>query len=130
MSVEQYSLVAHDWLNLEFIINDLASRVIGQELSPGSSPTWVGATLTGLTDNSIIFIDNNGVLSENNTNLNWDDINDILTVRETIQVKDSSGNIVMFSDDTQFYITSSVVIPIEAGMVMGLWLFWGTYASP
>lgn len=130
MSVEQYSLVAHDWLNLEFIINDLASRVIGQELGPGSSPTFVGLTLTGLTDDSIIFVDNNGVLSENNTNLNWDDVNDILTVRETIQVKDSSGNIVMFSDGSQFYITSSVAIPIEAGMVMGLWLFWGTYASP
>ncbi len=86
MSVEQYSLVAHDWLNLEFIINDLASRVIGQELGPGSSPTFVGLTLTGLTDDSIIFVDNNGVLSENNTNLNWDDVNDILTVRETIQV--------------------------------------------
>ncbi len=36
----------------------------------------------------------------------------------------------MFSDGSQFYITSSVAIPIEAGMVMGLWLFWGTYASP
>ena len=130
MSVEQYSLVAHDWLNLEFIINDLASRVIGQELGPGSSPVFVGVTLTGLTDNSIIFVDNNGVLSENNINLNWDDDNDIFTVRETIQVKDSSGNIVMFSDDTQFYITSSVAIPIEAGMIMGPWLFWGTYAAP
>lgn len=50
MGVEQYSLIAHDWLNLEFIINDLASRVIGQELSPGSSPTWVGATFTGKID--------------------------------------------------------------------------------
>ena len=130
MSVEQYSLVAHDWLNLEFIINDLASRVIGQELGPGSSPTFVGLTLTGLTDNSIVFIDNSGVLSENNTNLNWDDDNDILTVRDTIQVKDSSGNIVMFSDDTEFYVTASVVIPIEAGMIMGPWLFWGTYAAP
>jgi len=47
MGIEQYSLVAHDWLNLEFIINDLASRVIGQELGTGSSPTWAGATLTG-----------------------------------------------------------------------------------
>lgn len=50
MSVEQYNLVAHDWLNLEFIINDLANRVIGQELSPGSSPAWAGATFTGKID--------------------------------------------------------------------------------
>ncbi len=130
MSVEQYSLVAHDWLNLEFIINDLASRVIGQELGPGSSPTWVGATLTGLTQGSVLFAGAGGVISEDNINLNWDNANDVFTVRETIQVKDSSGNIVMFSDDTQFYITSSVAIPIEAGMIMGPWLFWGTYAAP
>lgn len=54
MSVEQYSLVAHDWLNLEFIINDLASRVIGQELSPGSSPTFAGSIVTGLTASSLV----------------------------------------------------------------------------
>lgn len=50
MGVEQYSLVAHDWLNLEFIINDLASRVIGQELGTGASPTWAGTTWTGKLD--------------------------------------------------------------------------------
>ncbi len=49
---------------------------------------------------------------------------------EGITIKDSAGDIVMFSDDTQFYITSSVVVPIEAGMIMGPWLFWGTYAAP
>ena len=50
MGVEQYSLVAHDWLNLEFIINDLASRVIGQELAPGSSPTFAGLTIVNTID--------------------------------------------------------------------------------
>ena len=129
MGVEQYSLVAHDWLNLEFIINDLASRVIGQELGTGSSPTWVGATLTGSTQGSVLFVGAGGVISEDNTNLNWDDDNDIFTVRETIQIKDSSGNIIMFSDGTQFYITSSVAIPIAAGHGMP-WLFWFTYAAP
>jgi len=62
MSVEQYSLVAHDWLNLEFIINDLAIRVIGQELGTGSSPTWAGATLTGLTASSLVAADANKAL--------------------------------------------------------------------
>jgi len=47
MSVEQYSLVAHDWLNLEFIINDLTQRVVGQELHPTSSPTFGSGTITG-----------------------------------------------------------------------------------
>ena len=47
MSVEQYSLVANDWLNLEFIINDLTQRVVGQELHPTSSPTFADVTMTG-----------------------------------------------------------------------------------
>lgn len=47
MSVEQYSVVAHDWVNLEFIINDLTQRIVGQELHPTSSPTFADMTLTG-----------------------------------------------------------------------------------
>jgi hypothetical protein len=47
MAVEQYSLVANDWLNLEAIINDLTQRVVGQELHPTSSPTFADITLTG-----------------------------------------------------------------------------------
>ena len=47
MAVIQYSLVAHDWLNLEYIINDLTRRVVGQELHPTSSPTFGEGTITG-----------------------------------------------------------------------------------
>ena len=57
MTVQQYSLVAHDWLNLEFIINDLANRVIGQELGTGSSPEFAGLTLTGLTASRLVASD-------------------------------------------------------------------------
>jgi len=46
MSVEQYNLVANDWLNLEYIINDLTQRVIGQELHPTSSPTFGDIAVT------------------------------------------------------------------------------------
>jgi hypothetical protein len=50
MAVEQYSLVANDWLNLEAIINDLTQRVVGQELHPTSTPTFDDLTLTGDLD--------------------------------------------------------------------------------
>lgn len=50
MGVEQYSLVANDWLNLEYIINDLTQRVVGQELHPTSDPTFADLTLTGDLD--------------------------------------------------------------------------------
>ena len=64
MGVEQYSLVAHDWLNLEFIINDLASRVIGQGLSPISEPTFAELTLTGFTASRLVASDaNKGLVS-------------------------------------------------------------------
>jgi hypothetical protein len=106
-----------------------AIAILSRKLGFTGNPTFAGLTLTGLTDDSIVFIDNNGVLSENNTNLNWNNDNNILTIGSTIQIKDSDGNIVMFSDDTQFYVTSSAVIPIEAGMSMGL-LLAITYAGP
>ena len=50
MSVEQYSVVANDWTNLEAIINDLTQRVVGQELHPTSDPTFADLTLTGDLD--------------------------------------------------------------------------------
>lgn len=50
MSVEQYNIVANDWVNLEFIINDLVGRVVGQEVHPTSSPTFgAGAITNNLT---------------------------------------------------------------------------------
>lgn len=62
MGVQQYSLVAGDWINLEFIINDLA-RSAGQELSPISAPEFVELTLSGLTANSLVYPDSDGLLT-------------------------------------------------------------------
>lgn len=50
MAVQQYNLVANDWLNLEYIINDLTQRVVGQELHPTSTPTFADITITGDLD--------------------------------------------------------------------------------
>ena len=49
---------------------------------------------------------------------------------DTITIKDSDGNIVFYVDVSELYFVAKTAIPIEAGMVMGPWLFWGTYASP
>lgn len=69
MGVQQYSLVAGDWINLEFIINDLA-RSVGQELSTLSTPEFVGLTLSGLTANSLIYPDSDGLLTSLGTATN------------------------------------------------------------
>jgi hypothetical protein len=63
MAVKRYSIVAHDWVNLEFIINDLTHRVVGQELGSTSSPEFAGLTLTGFDG---IVTAESGILSASN----------------------------------------------------------------
>jgi len=53
VAVIRYSLVAHDWLNLEYIINDLTRRVVNQGVSPISTPTFADVTITGLSGTTI-----------------------------------------------------------------------------
>jgi hypothetical protein len=53
MAVTRYSLVAHDWLNLEYIINDLTRRVVAQDVSPTSIPTFEDVIITGLSGSII-----------------------------------------------------------------------------
>ena len=60
MGIEQYQLIANDWLGLERIINDLTSRVITQGMSAGDSPKFAGLTLTELSG---ILWANNGVIT-------------------------------------------------------------------
>ena len=92
-------------------------------LGTGDSPTWVGATFSGLTASRLIAADGDkGLESVPGTSVHPE--------FEGITIKDSGDNIIFYVDDDEMYFTASVVIPIEAGMVMGLWLFWGTYAAP
>ena len=46
-----------------------------------------------------------------------------------LTIKDSGENVIFYVDDDEMYFTASIVIPIEAGMSMGLLLAL-TYASP
>jgi hypothetical protein len=50
MTISQnYTLMPNDWVGLEIIINDLSSRTLAQFLTIGSSPTFAGLTITGLS---------------------------------------------------------------------------------
>jgi hypothetical protein len=62
------------------------------------------------------------------TELVWDDTNKWLQPA-ALQVQDTSGNIIFHVDDDELYFTTPTVIPIEAGMPMGLLLSL-TYAAP
>ena len=90
-------------------------------LGTGDSPTWVGATFSGLTASKLVASDGSkGLESVSGTSVHPEFLG--------ITIKDSGDNIIFYIDDDEMYFTSGA-IPIEAGMVMGLWLFWGTYAS-
>lgn len=49
-------------------------------LTTASSPTFAGATLSGLTSGSVLFAGASGVISQNNANLSWDNTNLILAL--------------------------------------------------
>jgi len=51
-----------------------------QDIHTGASPTFVGLTLSGLTQGSILFAGSGGLISQDNTNLFWDNVNKCLGV--------------------------------------------------
>ena len=53
---------------------------VPQDLGTGDSPTFVGLTLSGLTQGSVLFAGAGGVISEDNGNLFWDDTNDFFGI--------------------------------------------------
>jgi hypothetical protein len=46
-----------------------------QDINTGASPTFAGLTLSGLTQGSVIFAGASGAISQNNSNLFWDNTN-------------------------------------------------------
>ena len=54
-----------------------------QDIDTGASPTFAGATLSGLTANSLLFAGSGGVLSEDTANLTWNDTSNQLLVGGT-----------------------------------------------
>lgn len=51
-----------------------------QNIATGSSPTFAGLTLSGMTAGSVIFAGTSGVLSQDNSNFFWDDTNNRLGI--------------------------------------------------
>ena len=87
-------------------LNDLrraVQKLASLRLNVDSTPTFGGLTLTGL-------------------------IEALQAELESLTIKDSDGNIVIYMDEDEFYVNAVTAIPIEAGMSMGL-LFAITYAA-
>ena len=70
------TIVKNDWVNLNRVIRKLASIKLGQQ----GSPTFAGLTLSGLTKGSVLFAGTGGLISQDNSNLFWDDTNNRLGI--------------------------------------------------
>ena len=66
----------NDWRGVRQAVSKLASIKLGG----GSSPVFSGITLSGLTQGSVLFAGSGGVISQDNSNLFWDDSNNRLGV--------------------------------------------------
>ena len=94
---------------------------LASKLGPGAVPSFAELTLTDLTASKLIATDASKVLeSVPGTSVHPE--------FEGITIKNSSGDVIFYVDDDELYFTASTVIPIEAGMPIGLALAL-TYAS-
>jgi len=142
-------VIKDDWKRLDLIINKIKMR-----LGRNADPAFASLTLSDLLASRLVATDSGKVLESvadltawiagtSNQVIVTDNADGtlILSTPQDIHtdatpewagtvIKDSGDNIIFYVDDDEMYFTALVVIPIEAGMVMGPWLFWTTYASP
>jgi hypothetical protein len=60
-----------------------ATLTLPQDIHTGASPTFAGATLSGLTPGSVLFTGTGGIISQSNANLFWDSVNNRLGLGTT-----------------------------------------------
>ena len=129
-------------------------RKISKKLGYTATPTWESIALTDLLANHLVATDSGKVLesiadltawiiqSSANQVVVTDNGDGTVTLSlpqdvhvdahmelAGLTIKDSGDNIIFYVDDDEMYFTASIVIPIEAGMPIGLALAL-TYASP
>ena len=129
-------------------------RRISKELGYTATPSWVSIALTGLTASRLVATDSGKVFESIADLTAWiiqSSANQVVVVDNGdgtvtlstpqnihvdatpefagLTIKDSGDNIIFYVDDDEMYFTASIVIPIEAGMPIGLSLIF-TYASP
>ncbi len=130
-----------------------AIQGLSKKLGYTATPTWKSITLTDLVASRLVATDSGKVFESVTDLTNWivgtgnqvivtvlaggkvtlstpQDIHvDATPEFAGIVIKDSGDNIIFYVDNDEMYFTASIVIPIEAGMPMGLLLAL-TYAAP
>jgi len=91
-----------DWTGVRKAIQQISSTKLG----PKSSPTFASIKLADLIQGSILFAGAAGLISQDNTNLSWDDTNKILALLGTlnasagkVRVRDDAANKPTAEDD-------------------------------
>jgi photosystem II stability/assembly factor-like uncharacterized protein len=77
---------------------DAAAQATTLGLGTGDSPEFTGVTLSGLSEASIPFIGAGGVLSEDNTNLTWNDSTKVLALAGMLDA--SAGKVLVTDNDS------------------------------
>lgn len=114
-----------DWTSLRMAIRKLSSLKLGS----GSTPTFAGLTLTEafslsyLTEKSILFAGPSGLISQDNTNLSWDDATNVLTVANIIDSGLTASKGVYTDADKKLTSTA------PASGAVGYWSRTGTVLS-
>jgi hypothetical protein len=99
-----------------------AIQILTQKLGLKSTPIHANIILTDLTASRLVATDADKEFESVPGTSVHPEFNGIT-------IKDSSDNIIFYVDDDEMYFTGGAV-PIAAGVIMGPWLFWATYASP
>ena len=60
----------------------------------------------------MVLVDNSGVLSENNSAFNWNNVLGRLDITSILRIKDSGGTVIFYVDDDEMYFTASTIIEI------------------
>ena len=76
MTLQVPKVIPHDWNRLRLIIDKLKYLRLGDN----SNPTFAGVTITGLTQGSVVFAGASGIISQDNSNLFWDNTNNRLGI--------------------------------------------------
>ncbi len=105
-----YQVIAGDWLQLENIINDLATRFVTQSLTPTSTPIFSSVTLSSLTASRLVYTNASKTLSSVSNLANW-----VAGTSNQITVTDDSDGTITLSTPQDIHTGAS---PTFAGLTL------------
>ncbi len=130
MRPQRIHLIPNDWSHLEVELNHLTKWISSQEVTPLSSPTFIGLTLTGLTAGRIPVVTTGGLIADSPYFL-WDNDYGELHLKSTTAIyfgEDSesliyhNGYYMRIIDDASIHLDAPAIVTagtLSAGAITG-----------